>query len=111
VSARRVDGGSADVAACSADGECITCGDVAVPLAVVSVAGSDARCRDADGREETVALEFVGPVGVGDRVLVHAGVAIELLPTAAAALAERGGPTGLAEHTRLAESAEPVTEG
>ncbi|MEZ0112135.1 hydrogenase maturation factor [Catenulispora sp. EB89] len=81
MSARRVDDGTADITACSADGECITCGDVAVPLTVVSVAGSDARCRDGDGREESVALEFVGRVGVGDRVLVHAGVAIELLAT------------------------------
>ena len=65
--------------ACSAEDGCITCGDVAVPLTVVSVAGSDARCRDAAGREESVATELVGAVGVGDRLLVHAGVAIELL--------------------------------
>jgi hydrogenase expression/formation protein HypC len=68
--------------ACSgdADGECLTCGDVAVPLTVVAVAGADARCRDEAGRTETVAVELVGPVGVGDRLLVHAGVALELLP-------------------------------
>jgi len=65
--------------ACSAEDGCITCGDVAVPLTVVEVAGSDARCRDAAGREESVATELVGPVGAGDRLLVHAGVAIELL--------------------------------
>jgi hydrogenase expression/formation protein HypC len=65
--------------ACSAEEGCITCGDVAVPLTVVAVAGPDARCRDAAGREESVATELVGPVGVGDRLLVHAGVAIELL--------------------------------
>jgi len=92
VSARRVAEiaaeGAAGVATCSTDGECITCGDVAVPLTVVSVAGADARCRDAEGREESVALEFVGPVGVGDRVLVHAGVAIELLSSAPQELAE-----------------------
>ncbi|WP_323747956.1 HypC/HybG/HupF family hydrogenase formation chaperone [Catenulispora rubra] len=80
MSARRIDDGTGEAAACSVDGECITCGDVAVPLTVVSIAGADACCRDTDGREESVALEFVGPVGVGDRVLVHAGVAIELLP-------------------------------
>ncbi|MEY9856050.1 hydrogenase assembly chaperone HypC/HupF [Catenulispora sp. GAS73] len=98
MSAGRVDDGAADLTACSTDGECITCGDVAVPLTVVSVAGSDARCRDKDGREESVALEFVGPVDVGDRVLVHAGVAIELLPAAPAEFAEP------------AEPAEPVSE-
>jgi hydrogenase expression/formation protein HypC len=61
------------------DGECLTCGDVAIPLTVVEVAGADARCRDEAGRTETVAVELVGPVGVGDRLLVHAGVAIEVL--------------------------------
>lgn len=58
------------------DDVCITCGDVAVALAVVSVDGDTARCRDDDGRVETVAIELVGPVGPGDRVLVHAGVAL-----------------------------------
>jgi len=67
--------------ACSGDtgDDCLTCGDVAVPLTVVAVAGADARCRDEAGRTETVAVELVGPVGVGDRLLVHAGVALELL--------------------------------
>jgi len=65
---------------CSADGECLTCGDVAIPLTVVAIEGADARCRDEAGRSETVAVELVGPVRAGDRLLVHAGVAIELLP-------------------------------
>lgn len=64
---------------CSAGEGCITCGDVAVPLTVVEIAGMDARCRDEQGREELVAVELVGAVAPGDRVLVHAGVAIELL--------------------------------
>ena len=64
-------------ASCSAAPGCITCGDVAVVLTVASVAGSDARCRDDQGREETVATELVGVVAAGDRLLVHAGVAIE----------------------------------
>ncbi|MEP6642528.1 MAG: HypC/HybG/HupF family hydrogenase formation chaperone [Gaiellales bacterium] len=58
---------------------CLTCGDVAVALTVLSAKGSDARCRDEAGREETVAVELVGTVVAGDRVLVHAGVAIERL--------------------------------
>lgn len=58
------------------DDVCITCGDIAVALTVVSVDGSTARCRDEDGRVETVAIELVGQVGPGDRVLVHAGVAL-----------------------------------
>lgn len=64
-------------AVCSAEPGCITCGDVAVVLTVASVAGSDAKCRDDRGREELVATELVGDVQPGDRVLVHAGVAIE----------------------------------
>jgi len=58
---------------------CITCGDVAVALEVVSVDGGDALCRAEDGGTEVVAVEFVAPVVPGDRVLVHARVAIEKL--------------------------------
>lgn len=58
---------------------CITCGDVALPLTVVEVLGGDARCRADDGGEELVATELVGPVQPGDRVLVHAKVALEKL--------------------------------
>ena len=67
---------------CSTAGGCITCGDVAVPLTVLAASGADARCRDGDGREETVATELVGPVAPGDRLLVHAGVAIQRLEEA-----------------------------
>ncbi len=64
-------------ATCSAEPGCITCGDVAVVLTVAIVEGSDAHCRDDQGRTELVATELVGEVQPGDRVLVHAGVAIE----------------------------------
>ena len=57
---------------------CNTCGDVAVPLTVVSVDGPDATCRDEDGATEVVAVDLVDVVP-GDRVLVHARVAIERL--------------------------------
>lgn len=61
---------------------CITCGDVAVPLRVVEVETTgDARCVDDAGREELVAVDLVGPVSPSDRLLVHARVAIERLPT------------------------------
>ncbi|HEY7103475.1 MAG TPA: HypC/HybG/HupF family hydrogenase formation chaperone [Mycobacteriales bacterium] len=66
-------------AACEVTDGCITCGDVAVALEVLEVVGADARCRDADGREELVATELVGPVAPGDRLLVHAKVALERL--------------------------------
>jgi hydrogenase expression/formation protein HypC len=69
-------------ASCEVTEGCITCGDVAVPLTVVELIGADARCRDDDGRQETVATELVGAVAVGDRLLVHAGVAIGRLEEA-----------------------------
>jgi hypothetical protein len=67
----------ADGLACPAEPSCITCGDVAVVLTVVSTDGPDAQCRDGQGRREVVATELVGDVQPGDRVLAHAGVAIQ----------------------------------
>jgi hydrogenase maturation factor len=64
---------------CEVTDGCITCGDVAVALTVVDIDGSDARCRDDEGRFEAVATELVDDVVVGDRLLVHAGVALERL--------------------------------
>jgi hydrogenase maturation factor len=64
---------------CNAAPGCITCGDVAVVLIVTDVTGADARCQDESGRQESVAVELVGRVSPGDRLLVHAGVAIELI--------------------------------
>lgn len=61
------------------DRSCITCGDVAVVLVVESVEGADATCRDVDGRAEVVAIDLVDGVAVGDRLLVHARVALERL--------------------------------
>ena len=63
----------------AAEPGCVTCGDIALPLTVISVQGADATCHDDRGREELVATELVGVVQPGDRVLVHAGVAIEKL--------------------------------
>jgi hydrogenase maturation factor len=74
-------GGMQAGATCSAEPGCITCGDVAVILTVATVEGSDAHCRDDAGRQELVAIELVGDVAPGDRVLVHAGVAIERVTT------------------------------
>ncbi len=67
-------------ASCSLEDGCITCGDVAVALTVVQVGDGDARCADDLGREELVATELVGAVAPGDRLLVHAGVALERIP-------------------------------
>ncbi len=65
--------------ACIADFDgCITCGDHAVELRVVSV--DDARglavCADEAGASIEVDVLLVAPVGTGDRLLVHAGTAI-----------------------------------
>jgi hydrogenase maturation factor len=65
------------IATCSVEPACVTCGDVAVVLTVTIVEGNDALCRDELGREELVATELVGQPQPGDRLLVHAGVAIE----------------------------------
>jgi hydrogenase expression/formation protein HypC len=57
---------------------CITCGDVAVELKVVSV--DDARglavCADEHGASTEVDVLLVAPVDPGERLLVHAGTAI-----------------------------------
>lgn len=63
---------------------CITCGDVAVPLEVVTVHADVACCRDDDEHFEDVAIDLVGAVYPGDRLLVHAGVALLKLPDASA---------------------------
>lgn len=65
---------------CVTEPTCLTCGDVAVVLTVVELLGADARCEDAVGRGELVALELVADVGPGARVLVHAGVALRVVP-------------------------------
>lgn len=64
---------------CAGEPGCLTCGDVALPLTVVSVQGPDAVCADEQGRQERVALELVEGVAPGDRLLVHAGVALQRL--------------------------------
>ena len=64
---------------CSPADGCLTCGDVAVAVTALAAGADEARCADADGREDVVALELVGPVARGDRLLVHAGVALTRL--------------------------------
>lgn len=59
---------------------CVTCSDEGRPLEIVGLAddGVTARARGAHGLE-TVDVTLVLPVSVGDRVLVHAGMAIARL--------------------------------
>ena len=54
---------------------CISCGDVAVEMTVVR-AGDLGVCAADDGVRQTVDLALVDDPRPGDRVLVHAGVAI-----------------------------------
>ena len=69
-----------EAVSCSLDQDgCLTCGDVAVPVTVQQVGELDAVCVDVYGQEGRVAIELVAPVAEGDRLLVHAGVAIEKL--------------------------------
>jgi D-sedoheptulose 7-phosphate isomerase len=57
---------------------CITCGDVAVEARVVALHNGSALI-EKDGAREEVAVELLDQVEVGDRVLCHAGVALERL--------------------------------
>ncbi len=67
-------------AACDADGHCITCSDEGVPMEVVEAQpGALALCAGSDGARSDVMTELVGDVGPGDRLLVHAGVALTRL--------------------------------
>jgi hydrogenase maturation factor len=60
---------------------CITCGDHAVALRVVRVdeLRTLALCEDEDGERSSVEIGLVDPVHVGDRLLVHAGTALQVL--------------------------------
>lgn len=62
---------------CSAD-HCTTCGDVAEAMRVLRIDSERdlALCEDEAGERRTVEIALVGPVAVGDRLLVHAGTAI-----------------------------------
>ncbi len=60
---------------------CITCGDVAIPMRVISTGGEDglADCVTEEGETAAVDLSLVDGVSAGDSVLVHACVAIQVL--------------------------------
>jgi hydrogenase maturation factor len=63
-------------AGCGSD-HCVTCADEAVPMVVLAAdADGLAECAGDDGAETTVMTDLVGVVAAGDRVLVHAGVAL-----------------------------------
>ncbi len=80
VAARAVPG---ETPCAAPDAHCITCGDEAVAMEVVRENGSYAMCRDDESQLHEVAIDLVEPVGAGDGVLVHAGVAIRRLEAGA----------------------------
>ena len=55
---------------------CVTCSDAGIPVRVVSLNGYDAVCEDGAGNRAEIAVELVAPVGVGEVLLTHGGVAI-----------------------------------
>jgi hydrogenase expression/formation protein HypC len=63
------------------DQHCVTCGDVAVEMTVVKLDAQRelALCEGEDGARETVEIALVDPVRPADRLLVHAGTAIQHL--------------------------------
>ena len=67
---------------CSGD-HCVTCSDEGIPMRVerIDAARGLALCAADDGSESTVEIALVEPVAPGDRLLVHAGVALVGLET------------------------------
>jgi hydrogenase maturation factor len=61
------------------DEHCITCGDEGIVMRVIELRDGDAVCADELRARHHVAFELVGPVAIGDDLLVHAGVAIKHL--------------------------------
>jgi hydrogenase maturation factor len=60
-----------------ADARCVTCADEAVTMQVVHVTpDAVVRCRNADGTVADVMTDLVGAVRPGEKLLVHAGVAL-----------------------------------
>ena len=63
---------------CDPEDGCVTCGDVAVPMRILALDASRglALCATERDQRETVEIALVGPVAIGDELLVHAGTAI-----------------------------------
>ena len=58
------------------DGHCITCGDQGIAVRVLGLTAGTARCVDEHGAIHAVAVDLIGDVRPGDRLLTHAGVAL-----------------------------------
>ena len=75
--------GHTEIACRIDDQHCITCADEGIAMRVLELRDDLALCADEQGAREAVAIDLVAPVGPGDRVLVHAGVALARLEAAA----------------------------
>ena len=66
---------------CDPESGCVTCGDVAEEMRVVSIDADRelALCEHATGERQTVEIALVQPVSPTDTLLVHAGTAISNL--------------------------------
>ena len=65
------------VPTCPPGSHCVTCSDEGLPMRVLALAADGlARCVDDDGHETEVEVALVGPLAVGDHVLVHGGTAL-----------------------------------
>jgi hydrogenase maturation factor len=62
----------------AAPDHCITCSDEGLPMRVLALADESglAVCADEAGADQSVAVDLLESVAVGDDILVHAGVAI-----------------------------------
>ena len=63
----------------TADEHCITCSDEGITMRVIEIRDGNAVCADLERARHRVAVDLVGPVAIGDELLVHAGVAIRHL--------------------------------
>jgi len=61
------------------DAHCITCGDEGTAVRVLDAGEETVRCVDQDGVVHAIAVDLVGSVRPGDRLLAHAGVALTRL--------------------------------
>jgi hydrogenase assembly chaperone HypC/HupF len=65
--------------ACEPRSPCITCGDEGIPMRVIELEEGGALCVDEEGARHEVAVDLIDSVAIGERLLVHAGVAIGTL--------------------------------
>ena len=64
------------MSSCDPHEHCITCGDIGVEMRVVRIDEDLAVCEAGDGDVRTVEVALVDGVEEGDRLLVHADVAL-----------------------------------